>query len=66
MVSTYSKKTTLLIVHWENDEIIGNDYLEEYDSIPTLKSIWLHGDHSATTPDDSKNFIQHMLKFFAG
>lgn len=64
IVTSYSQKTQLLIVHWENDEIIGKDYLSEYDVIPTLKSIWLSGDHSVTDQVDRQNFIKIMLKFY--
>lgn len=64
IVKDYSKKTELLIVHWESDEIIGKDYLDEYDRIATLKSMWLPGDHSVTNILDRQNFISEMLKFF--
>lgn len=64
IVEDYSKKTELLIVHWESDEIIGKDYLDEYDKISSLKSIWLPGDHSVTKPSDRQNFIQKMLSFY--
>lgn len=64
VVGDFSKKTDLLIVHWESDEIIGKDYLDEYDRIATLKSMWLPGDHSVTKISDRQNFISKMLKFF--
>lgn len=64
VVKNYSEKTNLLLVHWENDEIIGKDYLAEYDSIPTLKSMWLPGDHSLTNPRDRQNFIKILLNYY--
>lgn len=64
IISDYSKKTKLMIVHWERDEIIGKDYLDEYDQIPTLTSVWLPGDHSVTNKDDRQNFIKKMLEFY--
>lgn len=64
IVSDYSKKTKLMIIHWESDEIIGKDYLDEYDQIPTLTSVWLPGDHSVTNKDDRQNFIKKMLEFY--
>jgi len=64
IVTKYSQKTNLLLVHWESDEIIGRDYLAEYDSIPTLKNIWLPGDHSVTNSQDRQNFIKIMLEFY--
>ncbi|MBP9670215.1 alpha/beta fold hydrolase [Candidatus Woesebacteria bacterium] len=63
-ISNFSKKTDLIIVHWESDEIIGRDYLSAYDAIPTLKSLWLPGDHSVTKAEDRQNFIKVMLEFF--
>jgi hypothetical protein len=63
-LSNYSQKTNLLVVHWENDEIIGKDYLDEYDATPTLKSLWLPGDHAVTKSEDRQNFINIMLEFF--
>lgn len=63
-VNNFSQKTKLLVVHWESDEIIGKDYLSEYDAIPTLKSLWLPGDHSVTKKEDRQNFIEIMLEFY--
>lgn len=63
-VRDYSLKTELLIIHWHQDEIIGKQYVDEYDKIPTLTARWLSGNHSVTNPVDRKNFIQVMLKFF--
>lgn len=64
IVSDYSIKTKLMVVHWESDEIIGKDYLDGYDQIPTLTSVWLPGDHSVTNKDDRQNFIKKMLEFY--
>jgi len=64
IVEDYSKKTELMIVHWESDEIIGKDYLDEYDRIRTLKSVYLPGDHSVTKQEDRKHFIEGMLDFY--
>lgn len=63
-ISNYSTKTKLLIIHWENDEIIGNDYLSEYDAVPTVQSLWLSGDHSVSNLEDRSNFIKVMLDFY--
>ena len=64
VVREFSQKTKLLIVHWESDEIIGKDNLEAYNAIPTLKSMWLPGDHSVTKFEDRQNFIKTMLDFY--
>jgi hypothetical protein len=63
-VANYSEKTDLLIIHWLEDEIIGSETLELYDAIPTVKSKWLHGNHSVSNPDDRKNFTKVMLDFY--
>jgi pimeloyl-ACP methyl ester carboxylesterase len=63
-VKKYSEQTNLLIIHWESDEIIGRDYLSDYDAIPTLKSLWLPGDHAVTKVEDRQNFIKVMLDFY--
>jgi hypothetical protein len=63
-IANYAKKTNLLIIHWLEDEIIGIETLEEYDAIPTVKSKWLHGNHSVSKTDDRKNFISVMLDFY--
>jgi putative redox protein len=63
-ITDYSKKTELLVVHWENDEIIGKEFLDEYDAIPTVKALWLPGDHSVTIPQNRNNFIKIMLEFY--
>lgn len=64
IVKSYSEKTELLIIHWQQDEIIGSDYLKEYDLLPTLKFMYLPGNHSVTNLDDRKNFLKIMLTFF--
>lgn len=63
-IQAYSQKTKLLIVHWKSDEILGVDYLEDYDKITTLESVWLEGDHGVSKPADRQNFIKVMLGFF--
>jgi hypothetical protein len=63
-IDNYSKKTDLLIIHWLEDEIIGREALELYDAIPTVKSKWLHGNHSVSNPDDRKDFTKVMLDFY--
>lgn len=64
-IEKYSKSTNLLIIHWNNDEILGTDRLEEYDKLPTVTAKWLSGDHSVTKKEDRDNLIKVMLDFFA-
>ncbi len=64
-VEKFSNNTNLLIIHWENDEILGTDYLDEYDKLPHVNAMWLPGDHSVTKKEDRDNLIKVMLDFFA-
>lgn len=63
-VEKYSKLSELLIVHWNQDEILGTEFLRDYDSIPSLKAIWLDGDHSVKDPKNRTDFIKVMLEFY--
>ena len=64
IIKAYSQKTKLFIVHWNNDEIIGKDFLKEYDAIPGIKIEYLPGTHSVINPEDRNNFIGKMLEFY--
>ena len=64
-VGEFAKKTKLLVVSWEQDEILGTDALDQYDTIPELEHIWLPGDHSVKDANDRQNFIHKMLAFYA-
>lgn len=64
-ISSYSNKTKLLIVHWQQDEVLGTSHLEDYDKIASLQSMWLSGDHSLKNPTDRQNFIKIMLEFYS-
>lgn len=63
-VKNYAKTTNLLIIHWDNDEIIGKDFLAEYDQLDGVKSLWMPGNHSVSNPSDRANFIKVLLDFF--
>lgn len=63
-VRSYAKKTQLLLVSWESDEIIGTATLEQYDAISGVTHLYLPGDHSLTQADDRQNFINRMLEYY--
>lgn len=63
-VGEFAKKTNLLVVSWDNDEIIGKETLDQYDTIPELRHIWLPGDHSVANHDEREGFIQVMLDYY--
>ncbi len=64
-VGEFAKKTKLLVVSWEQDEILGTNSLDQYDTIPELEHIWLPGDHAVKNANDRQNFINKMLAFYA-
>jgi putative redox protein len=63
-IDRLSHHTDLHIIHWKSDEVLGTDYLDEYDQIKTLRSYWLPGNHSVTNKEDRDNFIQIMLNIY--
>ncbi len=64
-VGEFAKKTKLLAVSWEQDEILGTDSLDQYDAIPELEHVWLPGDHSVKKVNDRQNFIKKMFEFYS-
>lgn len=63
-IEKLAKITNLKIIHWNQDEVLGINYLAGYDDIGGLEAIWLDGDHSVTNPINRQNFIKAMLEFF--
>jgi len=64
LIGNYAKNTKLLIVHWNQDEILGFQHLKEYDTLPGVSALWLDGDHSVKKESDRQKFIKIMLNFF--
>lgn len=65
VVSRYAKKTNLLVIHFNQDNIAGNDYMNEYDAIKEAKILWLDGDHNATKKEDREMVIKMIQEFFS-
>ena len=63
-VSRFSKKTSLLVIHFTADNVVGSEYMEEYNSIPNIKILWLPGDHSARKSEDREVVIKTIKEFF--
>jgi hypothetical protein len=61
----YAKKTTMLIIHPENDEIIGKDALDLHQNLPNSKYIVISGNHSFTEPNDRLYLIQVIKDFLS-
>lgn len=63
-VAKYATKTNLLIVHWNQDEVLGTEFVREYDNLQGVRTLWLDGDHSVTNPKNRKDFLKVMLNFY--
>ena len=64
-VRGYSKKTRLLIIHPEQDEVVGDAYMKEYDSIGGIIVEWMGGDHSWSGKRQRRQLIQRAKDFFS-
>ena len=63
-MSQFSKKTNILIIHFIQDNVVGSDYMDEYNGIPGIKILWLPGDHSARRSEDRELLIKTIKDFF--
>ncbi|KKP87285.1 MAG: serine peptidase [Candidatus Roizmanbacteria bacterium GW2011_GWA2_35_8] len=63
-VSEFSKKTSLMIIHPQQDEIVGNKHLEKYSQIKGVVIEKLNGDHAFSKPEDRNELIQTVKNFF--
>ncbi len=65
-VSQLAKKTNLLILKPLQDDVVGNEFFEEYKKIPGLQYVELDGNHGFRKKEDRDLLIQKMKSFFAG
>jgi len=63
-VTEFSRHTKLLIIHPKQDEVVGNEFQEEYNSIPNVTIKWINGDHSFKKPKDRIVLIEKIKTFF--
>lgn len=63
-VTKFSLKTNLLIIHTLQDEVVGTQFMKEYDQIPGVKTKYMNGDHSFRKPGDRKKLIKTVKEFF--
>ena len=63
-VTEFSQKTSLLIIHPAQDDVVGIEYLEKYRQITTSKTLWLPGDHSFQKMDDRNKVIESIKDFY--
>ena len=59
----FSKMTDLLIIHPQNDEIIGHEALSIYKDLPNAKYIEVSGDHSFKQQSDRQQLIKIINNF---
>lgn len=63
-VAEFSKNTRLMIVHPNQDEIVGQVYLAQYASIPGVIIKKLNGDHSFKNQEDRRSLYKKIKEFF--
>jgi pimeloyl-ACP methyl ester carboxylesterase len=59
-VEDLAKKTELTLVHPIQDDVIGNEHMEEYKTVPKVNYIELDGDHSFSTMISRINLINKI------
>lgn len=60
-----AQKTDLLIIHPLQDEIVGHQHFQEYQSLPKVKYLELPGDHSFSKSKHQKELIKHIKNHFS-
>jgi hypothetical protein len=62
-VARLAAKTKLLILKPMQDEVVGNEYFEEYKTIPGIQYVELNGDHGFRKKEDREILISVISKF---
>lgn len=65
-VEQYSKKTKLIIFKPKQDEVVGDEFMDEYKKIKPLKYVELDGDHSWKNKEDRERLLGKILEFVKG
>ncbi|MEI6690589.1 MAG: alpha/beta fold hydrolase [bacterium] len=65
-VTNFAQSTDLLNIHWYEDEILGTDHMEEYETIDKVKSLWLHGTHTVPTEEQRTELSKIAIGYFMG
>lgn len=63
-VSDFAKNTNLLIIHPKQDDVVGTELLEGYQTIPNIKIEHINGDHSFKKLQDRVVLIERIKTFF--
>ena len=64
-VMKYSQKTKLILIHANQDDVIGTEFLDGFGKIPHVKRIFLDGDHSWKIPEQRNILIEMVLEYFS-
>lgn len=62
--NSFASHTKTLIIHPKQDDVVGLDYQDEYNSVANATVIWTDGDHSFKKEEDRKKYVQHIRTFF--
>lgn len=63
-VNTFATKTKLLIIHPNQDDVVGTDDLDGYSELARVTVKHLDGDHSYTNPKDREKLITEIKQWF--
>lgn len=61
--TAFSQKTKLLLIRPIQDQIVPEEGIKEYETIPTLKFIRLAGNHQFSNPSDRAGLIKKVMEF---
>jgi uncharacterized protein len=64
-VAAYAAKTKLLIIHPNQDDVVGTDDLDGYSELENVTVRHLDGDHSYTKPEDREKVIQEVGRWIS-
>ncbi|MFH1769300.1 MAG: alpha/beta hydrolase [Parcubacteria group bacterium] len=64
MFSEYANKTKLYVIHPLQDEVVGEQFIEDYKKIEKAEFVELPGNHNFTKPEDRKQLILKIKEFF--
>lgn len=62
--TAFGKKTKLLLIRPEQDQVVPYIGMEQYVAIPGVEFIQLSGDHQFNNPDDRAHLMERIVDFF--
>ncbi|SRR5258706_3784639 len=64
-INKFARKSKVLIIHANQDQIIGKNFVKEYTAVPGVQDVWIDGDHNYTNPEDRRQLIKKVINFYA-